>query len=187
MPLYTNNTKGTVSYQPEGFYNQGTILANDSANFAHDSWTYPSDFYVNLGKNQRVIGNLLLWYDSNNTSELKLHFKHVDKDDALVTATFGYTAENVITISTNVDATPAAANETQVIYSSDGDGPVITLDAHSANEELRFTRLSFNVFDSGSTNTILKLGFQEAADAGAITGATDCHLLAGSSIEYKKF
>ena len=157
------------------------MCIRDRSDFIHTAMTYISEFQVNLGPNERAIGNLNLWYDSNNTSELKLHFKHVDKDDALVIATFGYTAENILEISTNLDGTPTTGSESIVIYSTDGDGPVITLDAASANVDLRFTKVSFNVISSGNTSTILKLGFQEAADS------SDCHLLSGSYIEYKKF
>ena len=39
MPLTTNTTYGTVNYSPEGFFNQGGVLQNDTSDLVHTGLT----------------------------------------------------------------------------------------------------------------------------------------------------
>ena len=78
MPLTTNTAQGTVNYSPEGFFNRGFVLANDTADFVHTALTNVTDFDIAVGKYERVFGEMVLFYQSNTTSELKFKFKLAD-------------------------------------------------------------------------------------------------------------
>jgi len=185
MPLYTNTTLGTVSYQPQGIFNEGTILANDAADFVHDAFTNVSDFDIKLGANERATGNLILWYDSNNTSEFKFKFTNEDSaGTALAGSIFAYSVRQPDQVASDADSSPDNNNgpgRNQVSYNTDGDGGVITIDISSGNADIRFAEIYFNVLNSTSTSSTLKFYGGEIADS------SDCHLLAGSYNAYKKF
>ena len=185
MPLYTNTALGTVSYQPKGIFNEGTILANDTADFVHDSFTNISDFNIKLGTNERVTGNLILWYDSNNDSEFQFKFHNEDSaGTALAGSIFAYSVRHPDHNTTDADASPNnddSPGRNQVIYSTDGTGGKITLDIASGNTDIRFAEIFFNVLNSTSTSSTFKFYGAEDSDS------SDCHLLAGTYNAYKKF
>lgn len=184
MTLYTNTTTGTVSYQPKGIFNEGAILANDTADFVHDAFTNVEDFNIKLGPNERVTGNLILWYDSNNDAEFKIKFTNEDSaGTALAGSIFVYRAVNQISpLSNDATTTPSGANiESLLLYNTDGDGGVIVFDTGSNNTDARFAEIYFNVLNSTSTSSTFKFYGGEIADS------SDCHLLAGSYNAYKKF
>lgn len=183
MPLYTNTTLGTVSYQPKGIFNEGAILANDAADFVHTGLTNISDFDIKLGANERATGNLILWYDSNNDAELKFKFTNEDSaGTALAGSIFAYRVVNQLSPLSDGNDTPSAANvESVVMYNTDGDGGILTLDTDSNNTDVRFAEIYFNVLNSTSTSSTFKFYGGEIADS------SDCHLLAGSYNAYKKF
>ena len=181
MPLTQNTTYGTVNYSPEGFFNRGSVLANDTSDLVHGSLTAISDFDIPVGKYERVFGELVIFYDSNTTSELKFKFKLEDSSAAAIASTMHYDAMATITQDTDADITASAGVEAVTVTSTDGDGPVITIDAASGESDARFVRISFQVLGAAATNGTLKFY------AGEIADGSDCHLLAGSYITYKKF
>ena len=181
MPLTTNTTYGTVNYSPEGFFNQGGVLQNDTSDLVHTGLTAVSDFDIPVGKYERVFGELVIFYDSNNTSELKFKFKLEDSAASAIASTMYYDATATVVQDTDADITAATAPEAVTVTSTDGDGPVITIDAASAETDGRFVRISFNVLGGAATNGTLKFY------AGEIADGSDCHLLAGSYITYKKY
>lgn len=182
MPFTSNTTQGTVVYNPSGFFNQGTVVANDGSALIHTALTSVSEFEIPLGKYERVLGEIALWYDSDNTSEFKFKFKNEDSSGSAIASTMHYSATGIITMDTDADITAAGTSvEAVAVTNTDGDGAVITLDAGSSETDARFARISFNVISSAATNGTLKFY------AGEIADAADCHLLAGSYIAWKKF
>ena len=141
------------------------------------------DFDIELGPNEKAIGELTLWYDSNNTSEFKIKFGNLNASgNAVAGSEFIYAAQVIKTIATDGgDNTPTTGLEAVVIRSTDGDGPVIILDTDSSNTDARWTKVEFNVINSTAEHTTLSFSAGEAADG------SDCHLLAGSYSAYKKF
>tara|TARA_R100001594_G_scaffold1102_3_gene4646 strand:+ start:463 stop:1008 length:546 start_codon:yes stop_codon:yes gene_type:complete len=181
MPFTSNTTQGTVSYQPSGFFNQGAIVANDGSALIHTALTAVSEFAIPMGKYERVLGEIALWYDSDNTSEFKFKFKNEDSSGTAIASTMHYSASGIVTFDTDADITASAGIEAVAVTNTDGDGAVITLDAGSSETDARFARISFNVISNAATNGTLNFY------AGEIADAADCHLLAGSYIAYKKF
>ena len=181
MPFTSNTTQGTVAYNPSGFFNNGTVVANDGSALVHTGLTAVSDFDIPLGKYERVLGEIGLWYDSDNTSEFKFKFKNEDSSGSAITSTMHYSAINLTQFDTDADITASAGVEAVAVTNTDGDGAVITLDAGSAETDARFAKIIFSVLSGAASIGTLKFY------AGEIADAADCHLLAGSYIAWKKF
>ena len=181
MPFTSNTTRGTVTYSPEGFFNQGAVLANDTADFVHTALTNVTDFDIALGKYERVFGELVLFYQSNDTSELKFKFKLADSSASAIASTMYYDCTATVVQDTDADVTAGTAPEAVTVTSTDGDGPVITIDTGSSETDGRFARISFNVLGNAATNGTLQFWAGEVADS------SNCHLLAGSYITFKKY
>ena len=181
MPFTSNTTQGTVAYNPGGFFNNGAVVANDGSDLVHGSLTAVSDFDIPLGKYERVLGEIGLWYDSNTTSEFKFKFKNEDSAGSAIASTMHYSAVGIITFDTDADITASAGVEAVAVTNTDGDGAVITLDAGSSETDARFAKINFSVLSGAGTIGTLKFY------AGEIADGSDCHLLAGSYIAWKKF
>ncbi len=181
MPFTSNTAQGTVAYNPNGFYNNGAVVANDGSDLVHGSLTAVSEFDIPLGKYERVFGEIGLWYDSNTTSELKFKFKNEDSAGSAIASTMHYSAVGIITFDTDADITAAAGVEAVAVTNTDGDGAVITLDAGSSETDARYAKITFNVLSGAGTIGTLKFY------AGEIADGSDCHILAGSYIAWKKF
>ena len=184
MPLTTNTAQGTVNYSPEGFFNRGFVLANDTADFVHTALTNVTDFDIAVGKYERVFGEMVLFYQSNTTSELKFKFKLADSSASAIASTMYYDCRATIVQDTDADITvggTAQSVEAVTVTSGDGEGPVITVEGGGSETDGRFVRISFNVLGNAATNGTLQFW------AGEIADGSNCHLLAGSYITYKKY
>tara|TARA_R100000700_G_scaffold10357_2_gene15027 strand:+ start:574 stop:1014 length:441 start_codon:yes stop_codon:yes gene_type:complete len=71
MPLYTNTTAGTVTYSSSAV-NYQSILANDTDSVNNSNTVAAqSDFTIALGKNERIIGELGIWYFAHQNKDFR--------------------------------------------------------------------------------------------------------------------
>ena len=85
MAFYSNTTQGTVVYSSDGF--QQKILANDGSDLADTTLATQSALSIPLGGYERVMGKYTIWYDSDDTNELKFAIKNLDSSDAAIATT----------------------------------------------------------------------------------------------------
>ena len=179
MAFYNNTSQGTVVYSADGFKQK--ILANDGSDLASTTLATESNLSIPLGGYERVMGKYTIWYDSDDTNELKFAIKNLDADAAAVATTIYTDVTARVEESTGAD-TPAAANiEGTGTYSTDGAGEVVTIDVNASTSGL-FLGVEFNAIVTAATKGTLV--FQAALITGTGSGT---HLLAGSNVVYKKW
>ena len=179
MAFYSNTTQGTVVHSADGWKQK--ILANDGSDLANTTLATESALSIPLGGFERVMGKYTIWYDSDDTNELKFAIKNLDADAAAVATTIYTDVTARVEESTGAD-TPAAANiEGTGTYSTDGAGEVVTIDVNASTSGL-FLGVEFNaIVTAGTKGTLV---FQAALITGTGSGT---HLLAGSNVVYKKW
>jgi len=122
-----------------------------------------------------------IWYDSDNTNELKFRVANLDADAAAIATTI-YTDVTARSEESTAADTPAAANiEGTGTYSTDGAGEIITVDVGADTSGL-FLKVEFNAIITAATRG--NIVFQAALITGTASGT---HLLAGSHVQYKKW
>ena len=178
-PFYNNTTYGTVVHSAEGFKQK--ILANDGSDLASTTLATESNLSIPLGGYERIMGKYTIWYDSDDTNELKFAIKNLDSSDAAIATTIYTDVTARVEESTSAD-TPAAANvEGTGTYSTDGAGEVVTIDVNASTSGLLLA-VEFNALVTAATKGTLV--FQAALITGTGSGT---HLLAGSNVVYKKW
>ena len=178
-PFYNNTTYGTVVHSAEGFKQK--ILANDGSDLANTTLATQSALSIPLGGYERIMGKYTIWYDSDDTNELKFAIKNLDSSDAAIATTIYTDVTARVEESTSAD-TPAAANvEGTGTYSTDGAGEVVTIDVNATTSGLLLA-VEFNALVTAATKGTLV--FQAALITGTGSGT---HLLAGSNVVYKKW
>ena len=181
MAFYNNTTQGTVVYSADGFKQK--ILANDGSDLANTTLATESNLSIPLGGYERIMGKYTIWYDSDNTNELKFRVATLAQSDGstAVASTIYTDVTARVEESTGAD-TPAAANiEGTGTYSTDGAGEVVTIDVNASTSGL-FLGVEFNAIVTAATKGTLV--FQAALITGTGSGT---HLLAGSNVVYKKW
>ena len=179
MSFYSNSTYGTVIHSADGY--QQKILANDGSDLSSTTLATQSALSIPLGGYERVMGKYTIWYDSDDTNELKFAIKNLDSSDAAIATTIYTDVTARVEESTAAD-TPAAANvEGTGTYSTDGAGEVVTIDVGAATSGLLLS-VEFNALVTAATKGTLV--FQAALITGSASGT---HLLAGSNVVYKKW
>ena len=179
MAFYSNTSQGTVVHSADGW--KHNILANDGTDLASTTLATQSALSIPLAGYERVMGKYTIWYDSDDTNELKFAIKNLDADAAAVATTIYTDVTARVEESTGAD-TPAAANiEGTGTYSTDGAGEVVTIDVNASTSGL-FLGVEFNaIVTAGTKGTLV---FQAALITGSASGT---HLLAGSNVVYKKW
>ena len=183
MPFTANSTYGTVAYTSTGWYDNGLILPNDTSDAASTTLATVSDLSIPVGAYERVIGEYKIWYDSDDTNKFKFRVANLAQSDgSTAVATTIYTRfEAGVEESTSAD-TPAAVNlEGTGTSSTDGAGEIITIDIGAATTGTLIT-LYFNALSTAATKGNLVFQFANASGSSAGT-----HILAGSSVCWKKF
>jgi len=180
-PFYNNTTYGTVVHSSEGFKQK--ILANDGSDLANTTLATESNLSIPLGGYERIMGKYTIWYDSDDTNELKFRVATLAQSDGSTAVASTIYTDVTARVEESVAAdTPAAANvEGTGTYSVDGEGEIITVDVGAATSGL-FLGIEFNVLVTAATKS--SLVFQAALITGTSSGT---HLLAGSNIVYKKW
>ena len=181
MAFYSNTTQGTVVYSADGY--QQKILANDGSDLADTTLATQSALSIPLGGYERVMGKYTIWYDSDNTNELKFRIASLAQSDgSTAVASTIYTDVTARSEESTAADTPAAANvEGTGTYSTDGAGEVVTIDVNASTSGLLLA-VEFNALVTAATKGTLV--FQAALITGSASGT---HLLAGSNVIYKKW
>ena len=181
MPFTANSTYGTVAYTSTGWYDNGLILPNDTSDASGTTLATVSDLSIPVGAYERVIGEYKIWYDSDDTNKFKFRVANLDSSAAAIATTIYTRFEAGVEESVSAD-TPAAVNlEGTGTSSTDGAGEIITIDIGAASTGTLIT-LYFNALSTAATKGNLVFQFANAAGSSAGT-----HLLAGSSVCWKKF
>ena len=166
MPLYTNTTKGTVSYGT-GEFDTSDILDNDIE--VLNSATYVDGFKIPVGPNERVHFRTFLYFDY-----------HADGDLKYKITTPGTTSSSVMLIRESEIPIDGAITEavTQSVATS-GSGEKVKTGATGA----MYSWIQYAVLQNGATAVDIKVEF--AQNSASATQSTK--LKAGSYIEYIKF
>jgi len=184
MPFYSNSSQGTVQYTTGTFFDQGKILANNGAAFASATLATVSDLSIPVGGYERVLGKYTIWYDGDNTTELKIRVANLAQSDgSTAVATTILTDVTARVAEVTSSNTPSAANQEGVgTYSTDGAGETITIDVGASTAGI-LLEVQFNAIITAATKG--NIVFQAANIDGQSGAAT--HLLAGSHVVYKKW
>jgi len=183
MPFTTNSTQGTVQYTTGSFYDKSIIIANDTSSLSSNTLATQSGFTIPLGGYERVMGKYVLWYDSDDTNELKFIVRTVAQSDGTTAvASTIYTRAIAGTNELTSAGTAANANtEAAGTSNTDGAGVEVEIDIGAATTGTLLT-VDFNVLSTASTKANLVLAARNTTGTGAGT-----HFLAGSHVLYKKW
>tara|TARA_R100001082_G_scaffold4514_1_gene3295 strand:+ start:68 stop:583 length:516 start_codon:yes stop_codon:yes gene_type:complete len=171
MPLYTNNTKGTVTHGT-GEFDSSIILENDLE--VLNSTAYQSAFNINLGKSERIIFRTFLYFDYNAAGDIKYR---------ILTPT-GTTRFLAVLRQSELPISGAIVETVTQYAGSSGTGEVTAAGATGQH----FAWVQYGIVETpgsyaSDASKVLDVQFtqQTASDVQATT------LKAGSYIEYKKF
>jgi hypothetical protein len=211
MPLYTNTSKGTVNYQPEGHQRQLKLLANDfqsTVKLSNGTWTSSDfaigsadfdtvpDFTIPVGPYQTIVGESRLWIDSDSTNEFIQRIITTDPSATTTTAvatTIEYSVLGLVEVSNaasveaklsgNADATHTDAHLKGVSSRmAAGIGSAIYA-PHGASWDGESFFGMFKVYNNTSTKAELK--FQMSILNGGNVANT--RLVRGSHLAYSIF
>ena len=184
MPFYSNSSQGTVQYTTGTFYDQGKILANDGSPFASATLATVSDLSIPVGGYERVVGKYKIWYDGDDTTEMKFRVANLAQSDgSTAVATTIYTDVSARVSEVVGSNTPSANNQEGVgTFSEDGAGETITIDVNASTSGI-LLEVEFNAIVTAATKG--NLVFQAANIDGQTGSGT--HLLAGTHVVYKKW
>jgi hypothetical protein len=182
MPLYTNTSKGTVRYSSPTW--ETKLVENDITlgDTITETTGIINPFKIALGKYERVIGEAVLFYSSDNNNEFRFRWQNVDSADAYVDTMLKYSV--VATngeIANSGDALAANLEGGIGVDTSTGQGTIINIDSGSSASPLAAT-VKFSAIGNEDKNGTLSF---QAANLSDQSGAAV--LLAGSWINYKKF
>ena len=181
MAFYSNSTYGTVQHSTDGY--QQKILANDGSSLSSNTLATQSGLSIALAGYERVMGQYTIWYDSDNTNELKFLVKTVTQTDAESTVASTIYTRAIANVN-ELTSAGAAANahiEATGTSSTNGAGVEVEIDTGVDTTGTLLT-VDFNVLVTAATKSNLVFQARNTTGTGAGT-----HLLAGSNIVYKKW
>ena len=186
MPFHTNTSQNTVIYSSPTW--ETSVVQNDIE--LGDTLTATTGiidpFKIALGKYERVIGEVNLFYTSDANNELQFRFQNVDSADAYVDTILTYGVVGIIgdiadaggTVSANLEG---GMNQDAGDFNNTGQGSHIHVVAGAADSPLSANIKFSAIGNEGKQGT---LSFQ-ASNLSAQTGAAV--IKAGSWINYKRF
>ena len=183
MPFTTNTSQGIVNYTTNSFYDKSIIIANDTDSLSSNTLATQDGFTIALGGYERVMGKYVLWYDSDNTNELKFLVKTVAQSDGSTTVASTIYTQAIASVleSTSAATCAATALESSGTSSTDGTGVELEVDIGAATTGTLLT-VDFNVLSTAATKANLVFQARNTTGTGAGT-----HILAGSYVAYKKW
>ena len=169
MPLYTNTTAGTVSYTSNDIGYQA-ILENDTAPHANNNNTIAtqSDFTFPVGKHERFIGELGIWYFAHSDKDFKYKI-NVPTGGTLRWARFGLPVDD------------STSNDIRQDTTTTGELAVTT---SNNSAYAGFLKFNFTVVNS---TTAGDFSFQWAPNTAADDTAEEVYLKSGSYLKYNRF
>ena len=183
MPFTTNTSQGIVNYTTNGFYDRSIIIANDTDSLSSNTLATQDGFTIPLGGYERVMGKYVLWYDSDDTNELKFKITTLAASDgSTVVASTIYT-QAIASVLESTSAATAAVDklESSGTSNTNGQGVELEIDIGAATTGTLLT-VDFNVLSTASTKA--NISFQARNTTGTAAGT---HLLAGSHVVWKKW
>lgn len=183
MPFTTNSTQGTVQYTTGSFYDKSIIIANDTDSLSSNTLATQAGFTIPLGGYERVMGKYVLWYDSDDTNELKFIVRTVAQSDGTTAVASTIYTQAIASVLESTSAATCLVDklETSGTSSTDGTGVELEVDIGAATTGTLLT-VDFNVLSTASTKANLVLAARNTTGTGAGT-----HFLAGSHVLYKKW
>ena len=183
MPFHSNTTQNTVIYSSPTW--ETKVIENDITlgDTISETAGIIEPFNIALGKYERIIGEVNLFYSSDNNNEFQFRFQNVDSANAYVDTTFKYSFIGFLKeIAEGAAAETTHALEGGVaVDTTTGQGTEIHLDAGDNNSPLSATIKFSALGGEGKNGTV---SFQ-ASNLSAQTGAAV--ILAGSWLTYKRF
>lgn len=137
---------------------------------------------VNLGKYERMVGKIVLFFNSDDNNHLLFRMRNIDKNSAAVATSIKYGA--VATIATVTEGASLASNRLHggmAVTTTNGTGTTITIDSGSGDTPLSMV-INFAALSTAGTNGTLET---QVANITAATGSSQ--ILAGSYISYRRF
>ena len=179
MPFNTNSTYGNVVYSSPTW--ETKILTNDGTTLSSATLATVSELDVPIGKYERIIGDLVLWWDTDGTNDLDMRIVNFDSSGSAVATTLHYAAQAVVAgdALSNDEATNAPSLS---VASTTTGGTGDQIGFMQGVDQDGFARVNFNALSTAATNGTLHFQFANASGSSAGT-----HLLAGSSVCWKKF
>ena len=137
---------------------------------------------VSLGKYERMVGKIVLFYNSDASNELFFRMRNIDKNGAAVATSIKYGA--VATIATVTEGASLASNRLHggmAVATTNGTGTTIKIDSNSSDTPLSMV-INFAALSTAGTHGTLEV---QASNITAAAGESD--ILAGSYISYRRF
>ena len=183
MPYRSNSTYGTVAYSTNSFYDNSLIVANDGSSLSSNTLATQSALSIPIGGYERVLGKYVIWYDSDDTNELKFKITTLAASDgSTVVASTIYTQAIASVLESTGAATMAVDKlETSGTSNTNGQGVELEVDIGAATTGTLLT-VDFNVLSTAATKANISFQARNTTGTGAGT-----HLLAGSHVLWKKW
>tara|TARA_R100001082_G_C4279458_1_gene123258 strand:+ start:68 stop:613 length:546 start_codon:yes stop_codon:yes gene_type:complete len=181
MPFTTNTTQGTTAYTTGTFFDHGIILENDASTLSSATPAVESAFNIAVGGYERVIGDAIIWYDTDATNDFAIQLRNVDSSDAQISSTLHYAVQGVIK-GDALSSEEAVAAASLSIASTTTTGTGTNLLIRSDVDQDQFLRVNFSLISNAATKGTLQFLFANGNGTAAGT-----HLLAGSYVTYKKY
>tara|TARA_R100000152_G_C6642125_1_gene86370 strand:+ start:75 stop:614 length:540 start_codon:yes stop_codon:yes gene_type:complete len=179
MPFNSNTAQGTVVYSSPTW--ETKILANDGTTLSSATVATVSELDIPIAKYERIIGDLVLWYDTDDTNDLDMRIVNFDSTGTQIATVLRYAAQGVVggdALSNQEAATAPSISVASTTTTGTGD----QIGFRSEVDGDAFVRVNFSALSNAGTNGTLH--FQFANSSGSAAGT---HLLAGSYITYKRF
>tara|TARA_R100000458_G_C8100236_1_gene127228 strand:+ start:21 stop:563 length:543 start_codon:yes stop_codon:yes gene_type:complete len=179
--ITTNTAQGTVNYTTKTFFDQGLILANDGSTLSSATPAVETAFNIPVGGYERVLGDAVIWYDTDATNDFAIQLRNFDADGAQIASTLRYAVQAIVKgdALSSEEATNAGSLS---ISSTTTTGTGTNLLVRSDVDQDQFLRVSFNLVSNAATKGTLQFLFANGNGTAAGT-----HLLAGSYVTYKKW
>jgi len=183
MPYRSNSTYGTVAYSTNSFYDNSLIVANDGSSLSSNTLATQSALSIPIGGYERVLGKYVIWYDSDDTNELKFKVTTLKASDGTtVVASTIYTQAIASVLESTSAATVASAKlESSGTSNTNGQGVELEVDIGAATTGTLLT-VDFNVLSTAADKANISFQMRNTTGTGAGT-----HLLAGSHVLWKKW
>ena len=183
MPFRSNSTYGTVAYSTNSFYDNSLIVANDGSSLSSNTLATQSALSIPIGGYERVLGKYVIWYDSDDTNELKFKVTTLKASDgSTVVASTIYT-QAIASVLESTSAATAAVDKLESTGTSNtnGQGVEVEIDIGAATTGTLLT-VDFNILSTASDKANICFQARNTTGTGAGT-----HLLAGSHVLWKKW
>ena len=183
MAFNSNTTYGTTVYSTGTFFDNAKIVANDGSSLSSNTLATQSGLTIDLGGYERILGRYNIWYDSDNTNELKFLIKTVKQSDGTTTVASTIYTRAIANVNELTSAGAAANAHIEATGTSNTDGAGVEVEIDTGVDTTgTLLTVDFNVLSTAATKANLVFQARNTTGTGAGT-----HILAGSYVAYKKW